>query len=213
MRLDGAGFATSLDVGRRHLDLLSQGKGTEAHGSDNDGHAGSAKGHQRAEAHGSKGHKSKAGEGDDPHDKQDQQHRRDDIFDRHGSSVSYGEKEALKTNPELKNRQAKDPRAVQPAAQLAKKSEHTRRDERLEAQSVPNSVFGRDRVTLSPEVQLVPAITRKSEAVGVKKNRSKCLPPGLNSLAAKANPAPKGNVTPPPPSFGEFLGAFVNNFS
>ena len=135
----------------------------------------------------------------------DQQHRRDDVYDRHGSPVSQGEKEGLKTNPELKNRQLKDPRPVDPATQAAKKSEHEKRDERLDAASVPNSVFGRDRVTISPEAQVVPAIGRKSEAVGVKKQRQKYLPPGLNGLAARANPS-----TPP---FQEFLDAVVKNYS
>jgi hypothetical protein len=128
------------------------------------------------------------------------------MFDRHGATVSQGEKEALKVNPELKNRQVKDPRQVDPASQLARKTEQDKREERYDAQSVPNSVFGQDRVTLSPEVQMVPAVTRKAEAVGVKKGRQKYLPPGLNGLAAKANPAT-------PPAFEELLTALVKNFS
>jgi hypothetical protein len=142
-----------------------------------------------------------------PEDKKDQQHRRGDPFDRQKTAVPEGEKEGLKTNPELKSRQFKDPKLVDPATIAAKKSEPEKRDERFDAQTVPNSVFGQDRVTLSPEVQMPPAVTRKSEAVGVKRGRQKYLPPGLNKLAAKANPAP----TPPP--FQDFLNALVKNFS
>ena len=169
--------------------------GAEAHG---------AAEHGRSARRGEHGEKDKH-EAGEAHDKKDQQHRRDDVYERHGTPISQGEKEGLKTNPELKNRQVKDPRPIDPATQATKKSEHDKRDERLDSLSVPNSVFGRDRVTISPEAQVVPAITRKSEAVGVKKQRQKYLPPGLNGLAARANPAP--------PPFHEFLDALVKNYS
>lgn len=171
----------------------SEGHGAAPHGK-----------HSPHESHESHERHEKAEAGEAHSHKKDQQHRRDDAFDRHGSPVSQGEKEGLKTNPELKNRQAGNPRPVDPANQLAKKSEHDKRDERLDSLSVPNSVFGRDRVTISPEAQVVPAVSRKSEAVGVKKQRQKYLPPGLNTLAAKANPAK--------PAFKEFLDAFVKNY-
>jgi hypothetical protein len=134
---------------------------------------------------------------------QDDQHRRDDPFDKTKSPLPLGEREGLKTNPELKTRQTPTPRPIE-ATTEARKTPHEKRDERLEAQSVPNSVFGQDRVTLSPEAQVVTPVHRKAEAVGVKRMRQKYLPPGLNGLAARANPAPR---------FEEFLDAFQSNFS
>jgi hypothetical protein len=199
------------DAKHRHPSYHSHGQG-KAQGSHGEGEAQTESGRQHGVSdkgpsqhrHGSEEKKHEAGESGEARKKKDQQHRRDDVFDKHGSTTSQGEKEALKVNPEIKNRQVKDPRQVEPSAIAAKKSEHQKREEKFDAQTVPNSVFGQDRVTLSPEVQMTPAITRKSEAVGVKRGRQKYLPPGLNSMAAKANPAPQ---------FQEFLSAFVKNFT
>lgn len=133
-----------------------------------------------------------------------------DPFDKGPSGVSSAEKEGLKLNPELKARTNPEPKPLAPSVVRKKKSEHDQREEQRDAQSVPNSVFGQDRVILSPEAQMVPAITRKAEAVGVKPNRQRFLPPGLNKLAAKANPP-----APPPtrPPFEEFVAAFSKNFT
>lgn len=212
MKLDDAihrhPFPHSRHHGKAHEEQGGEGTAeTEAgrHGAACHGPHGAAE--QRGQSHGSEEKGQAAGEADHRHDKQDQQHRRDDLFEKHGgSTVSFGEKEGLKANPEIKNRQARDPRPVDPALQSARKSEHDKRYERYEAQSVPNCVFGQDRVTLSPEVQMVPAVTRKSEAVGAKKSNRRSLQPGLNGLAKKANPAT-------PPAFAEFLSALVKNYS
>ncbi len=202
------------DIQYRHSSLHAHGHSSGGRKGRGEGEAETEAGRHGAGVHGvhglsEHGHgatskdKHESAEAAGAHDKKDQQHRRDDVYDRHNSPVSQGEKEGLKTNPELKNRQVKDPRLVDPANKTAKQSEHDKREERYDAQSVPNSVFGQDRVTLSPETRMVPAVTRKAEAVGVKKQRQKYLPPGLNNLAAKANP----------PAFQEFLDAFVKNFS
>lgn len=207
MRLDGVQNRRPSSFQAHGLNRRGEGEAeTEAgrHGAVG-AHAAVSHGHDAGHQPGEKD-KARAEEpGDAHHQKKDQQHRQHDVFDRHGSPVSQGEKEGLKTNPELKNRQVKDPRPLDPTQTAARRSELDKREERLDAISVPNSVFGRDRVTISPEAQVVPAITRKSEAVGVKKQRQKFLPPGLNTLAAKANPAK--------PAFSEFLDAFVKNFS
>lgn len=209
MKLDDAihrhPFPHSRHHGKAHEEQGGEGTAeTEAgrHGAAVHGAQGGSE-HPR---HGSEDKSHEVGQAEHRHDKEDQQHRRDDVFDRHGGTVSLGEKEGLKTNPELKNRQAKDPRPVDPAHQLARKSEHDKREERYDALSVPNCVFGQDRVTLSPEVQMVPAVTRKSEAVGAKRSNRRSLQPGLNGLAKKANPAT-------PPAFAEFLSALVKNYS
>ena len=164
-------------------------------------------GARSAQVHGHSPGAHEPGEKPEAGDKKDQQHRRDDPFDRARSAVPQGEKEGLKTNPELKNRQNKGESRPIEQTREARKSPQDKNDERFEAQSVPNSVFGQDRVTISPEAQMPTPITRKADAASLKKGRRKSLPPGLNGLAARANPAPK------PPAFEEFLGAFVKNFS
>ncbi len=153
-------------------------------------------------------------------DKKASLQRRDGVYERQGAPLSKAESEGLKaqqSNPELKNRQQRDPRLHDPRVTEIRKTEANRRDDRLDAQAVPNSVFGRDRVTLSPEAQVVPNITRKAEAANVKKQRQKFLPPGINGLAARANPS-----TPPTSQrsatsensehFDNFLAAFQDNF-
>lgn len=146
--------------------------------------------------------------------------RRDNVFERQGAPLSKAESEGLKaqqSNPELKNRQQRDPRLHDPRVAEVRKSDTDKRDDRLDAQAVPNSVFGRDRVTLSPEAQVVPNITRKAEAANIKKQRQKFLPPGLNGLAARANPsapsaAPRSGGSENSEQFDSFLSAFQDNF-
>lgn len=127
-------------------------------------------------------------------------------LERSKATQATAEKEMLRSHPEARSPSLRGEHLANQAARSSRTPEVDRREQDRQAQTVANSVFGQDRVTISPEAQIVPGISRKSEAVGVKRMRGKCLAPGLQKLAAKANPAP------PAPPMAQLLDALVKNF-
>lgn len=117
-------------------------------------------------------------------------------------------KDGLRMSPQLKVKPKPPTRAHPTKVKPLDKTEVQKADEKFQGQSLVPSVFGSDRITISAEAQIVPGVTRKADAVGVKKLRGKYNMPGIGGLVAKATPKAK-----PTSDFGAFLEALTQNFS